>query len=212
MKNKTTLPALSLMAGALFLTGSAHAALVHADGNVTLVSTTGFASAATGITNASDGNTELNNNGQVNTNQPGAGGGSDYFANAPSIVFDLDLGTTFTLDAVALWNKATVNESSIKDFNVVFSTNNTFGDIDDSSVFSFTSTQNAGTQEDYSLGTLVTDARYVRVTITDNFEGNGGGGGDRAGFTEFQFNAVPEPSSTALLGLGGLALILRRRR
>ena len=29
---------------------------------------------------------------------------------------------------------------------------------------------------------------------------------------EFNVDAVPEPSSTALLGLGGIALILRRRR
>ena len=29
---------------------------------------------------------------------------------------------------------------------------------------------------------------------------------------ELQFNVVPEPSSTALLGLGGLALAIRRRR
>ena len=28
----------------------------------------------------------------------------------------------------------------------------------------------------------------------------------------FNINAVPEPSSTALLGLGGLALMLRRKR
>jgi len=28
----------------------------------------------------------------------------------------------------------------------------------------------------------------------------------------FQVPAVPEPSSTALLGLGGLALMLRRKR
>ena len=28
----------------------------------------------------------------------------------------------------------------------------------------------------------------------------------------FDINAVPEPSSTALLGLGGLALMLRRKR
>jgi len=33
------------------------------------------------------------------------------------------------------------------------------------------------------------------------------GGGDT-----IQFTAVPEPSSTALLGLGGLALLMRRRR
>ncbi len=30
--------------------------------------------------------------------------------------------------------------------------------------------------------------------------------------TQVQLDAVPEPSSTALLGLGGLALILRRRK
>jgi len=28
----------------------------------------------------------------------------------------------------------------------------------------------------------------------------------------FGLNAVPEPSSTALLGLGGLALLMRRKR
>lgn len=32
------------------------------------------------------------------------------------------------------------------------------------------------------------------------------------GSTDLSFVAIPEPSSTALLGLGGLALILRRRR
>ena len=40
-------------------------------------------------------------------------------------------------------------------------------------------------------------------------------GNDTAGFVgirELGFNTVPEPSSTALLGLGGLALILRRRK
>ena len=31
-------------------------------------------------------------------------------------------------------------------------------------------------------------------------------------FDNFEVNAVPEPSSAALLGLGGLALILRRRK
>lgn len=37
-------------------------------------------------------------------------------------------------------------------------------------------------------------------------------GTPRAYFNGFTMTAVPEPSSTALLGLGGLALILRRRR
>jgi hypothetical protein len=34
----------------------------------------------------------------------------------------------------------------------------------------------------------------------------------RSGLSAFQISAVPEPSTTALLGLGGLALILRRRK
>ena len=34
----------------------------------------------------------------------------------------------------------------------------------------------------------------------------------RSGISAIQITTVPEPSSTALLGLGGLALILRRRR
>lgn len=45
--------------------------------------------------------------------------------------------------------------------------------------------------------------------------GNGAGGtarGSLGGFQIIETTAVPEPSSTALLGLGGLALILRRRK
>ncbi len=36
--------------------------------------------------------------------------------------------------------------------------------------------------------------------------------GNNASASSLTFNQVPEPSSTALLGLGGLALILRRRK
>ena len=53
-------------------------------------------------------------------------------------------------------------------------------------------------------------------TSTDAHTGfmSGSSGGDnREQFTrEFNLSAVPEPSSAALLGLGGLALILRRRK
>lgn len=45
---------------------------------------------------------------------------------------------------------------------------------------------------------------------------NGGTGGNGANVNDHQgiltFTAVPEPSSTTLIGLGGLALILRRRK
>ena len=39
------------------------------------------------------------------------------------------------------------------------------------------------------------------------------GDSDYVGLSEIRFSsAVPEPTTTALLGLGGLALILRRRK
>ena len=46
-------------------------------------------------------------------------------------------------------------------------------------------------------------------TISGTFET---GGAIWGSFTGIQFEQVPEPSTTALLGLGGLALILRRRK
>ena len=62
---------------------------------------------------------------------------------------------------------------------------------------------------------------YVRFTITQQDSGDGrvnasvtwgGGAGERAVTLNGTVEAVPEPSTTALLGLGGLALILRRRK
>jgi hypothetical protein len=57
-----------------------------------------------------------------------------------------------------------------------------------------------------SLGGI--SARYVAIEVitigemTDN----------RMAIAQVEFTAIPEPSSTALLGLGGLALIFRKRR
>ena len=49
----------------------------------------------------------------------------------------------------------------------------------------------------------------IQINMTD---GTLGAGGRKYGLDELEVWAIPEPSSTALLGLGGLALALRRRR
>ena len=50
------------------------------------------------------------------------------------------------------------------------------------------------------------------VFILDHSSGTAGAPGNQGFSDTFTLAAVPEPSSVALLGLGGLALILRRRK
>ncbi|MGB2091905.1 MAG: PEP-CTERM sorting domain-containing protein [Akkermansiaceae bacterium] len=58
-----------------------------------------------------------------------------------------------------------------------------------------------------TVSMLADDVQYVKLT---DFVSHG----DTvlAGFNEIRFATVPEPSSTALLGLSGIALMLRRKR
>ena len=58
---------------------------------------------------------------------------------------------------------------------------------------------------------LLTDITHLRVTMTEKASG-GASWHQQIGSVSMDVVPVPEPSSTALLGLGGLALILRRRR
>ena len=140
------------------------------------------------------------------TTDPGPGGG-DYFDDGPgNPVLTFDLGSAQDLTDFVYWgynNGGTGNEASV--FNLTFSTDNsTFGSlvIFDQSGLAL----GLGTPATLSLGSTI-NAQYVRVEMTDNQ-----GGIDRVGLGEVKFIAVPEPSSTALLGLGGLALLLRRRK
>lgn len=73
---------------------------------------------------------------------------------------------------------------------------NRFGDADPDAIFD---------------GQLTLGDISAGETIIFTLDDNGNASGDEH-FGNFTISTVPEPSSTALLGLGGLALILRRRK
>ncbi len=57
----------------------------------------------------------------------------------------------------------------------------------------------------FAIGTFTADGTTQELTLASPGFGN-------AHITAYQIRAIPEPTTTALLGLGGLALILRRRK
>ena len=92
----------------------------------------------------------------------------------------------------------------------IFSTvaNNTSKLVDDGFLLTGASFDTASNLLTYSFDDSVTTAELYVVMASD--DDNHGYKLDNISFTGT--TAVPEPSSAALLGLGGLALILRRRR
>lgn len=158
----------------------------------------------------------------------------DYFAAGPVNVFIFDLGADTDLGSIHYWAysngtgvPSTSQNNSARTFSLRFAT-----DADGTAGFGTTVTLNplidvantvptdgagsgvAQPVQSVGFGSVI-NARYVEMSVIANYFGEAGGaGGDRVGFNEIAFDtvSVPEPSSTALLGLGGLALMLRRRK
>jgi hypothetical protein len=68
-------------------------------------------------------------------------------------------------------------------------------------------------REDFAFDELLT-VRWVEMSLLDNFWDDQMlfRGGDRVGFGEVRFAAIPEPSALALIGAGLLAAVFRVRR
>ena len=157
-------------------------------------------------------------------NQLGGGGGSftwvtdapgaDYYDFLPAPILWFDLGSDVTLSEISTWGYADTNTNGAKDFSLRFATS-----AEGTGGFGATITYNPTFEaafnyapRDSNVFSQNVTARYVEMTITDNWRGFQGGtpGGDRVGLGEVAFE-IPEPSS-ALLGLLGCAVLLRRRR
>ena len=211
---KTILP-LAVLAG---LAVAANAALVITPVGAT---TTGGNLSGRPIENTIDGS-GLSGVGDILTQTHSVGVNSDLWlsadGNGSGVEFVFNLGGTYTVDSVHLWNisytSGAVNRG-LKTVDVTFSTDgglnyNTLiegSEYDDFGNYAMSATGGAPGVAETKTFTAVAGVTHIKFTDSTNH------GATYTGIGEIRFGGVvPEPSTTALLGLGGLALILRRRR
>jgi hypothetical protein len=131
-------------------------------------------------------------------------------------VITFDLEGNYDLSSLTVWNYNEAGASTSRGANnveilVASTVGGTFTSLGN---FTFEEAPGDATTvfgEDHALTAAAADnTRLIRFNITSNH----GDSNNFAGLSEVRFDgtAVPEPTTTALLGLGGLALILRRRK
>ena len=145
-------------------------------------------------------------------------GATQWLSNGPmaSEVVTFDLGGTYDVDSIHLWNYVASNSTGDKwgvdTVDISFSTNGT--DFLNTEALSFDDATTNGaptgpsTAQTRTFSSTQSGVTHIQLNNFKSFEV-----GNLVGIGEIRFGeAVPEPSTTALLGLGGLALILRRRK
>ena len=127
---------------------------------------------------------------------------------------DFDLGGTFSIDKLALWNLGgSVN--SLEDFDVYTADNALFTGATKVNASTLTALQTTTVQV---FDLTPSTASHIRIDFSDS-NPNYGGNGDGTGVGEVAFSssaAIPEPSSyllfgTAISGLLGIGWLRRKR-
>jgi len=187
---KTTMSLAAAMGILALAATSANAAVISVSGYVIA---TGAGVIVPGGGGWADSGNELNDN----VTDPSNGGdtvGWDYNGgDRPLVTFDL--GAVFDLSTIQVYSRT--SNGTITSIDISTS-------LDDSTYSGVTGYAYTAPSGTINVSGEI-NARYVRFTPISP---------DWAMISEVDFNgtAVPEPSTTALLGLGGLALILRRRK
>lgn len=141
----------------------------------------------------------------------GAGGGQ-YISNNANGTYTFNF-TDATVGEILLWNYSQNADRGLDSISMVEIMTDGVNWVDLSLTKTLLDAGTANFQAQVlDLGGAFTGVDGIRLT---GAQASTGGGEFAGGFDEVAFSsvsAVPEPSSTALLGLGGLALILRRRK
>ncbi|MES2996082.1 MAG: PEP-CTERM sorting domain-containing protein [Verrucomicrobiota bacterium] len=198
--------------------GTSALAVINGSGLSATVTTGSDTATALGVTH---GNGTLSQS--YVTNDPGAVGGDYYAQGGVTPVFTYTLGSTFNdVDSIVLWNYSQTaagspSNNSLQTFSLQFfsdagATTQIGGTLTGLTITRSLITPQTAQQVFFGAGVDFDGVQSVKMTLTDNYFGaGGGGGGDRVGFSEVRFSQVPEPSAALLGSLGALALLRRRR-
>ncbi len=139
---------------------------------------------------------------------------SDGVESPADVFITYDLGGVFDLNAVLVWNFNNAfsgGPETGRGFNqydlLVSSDNVNFTQIVTDGNLLEASGTDAETAQVINVAGNANGVRYVRIEADSNF----GTAGPWTGLSEVRFDVVPEPGSLALLALGGLTLLRRRR-
>ena len=132
---------------------------------------------------------------------------------APSLVFDV--GANKNLSNLVLWEGFGGNDNQLANFTVSYSNDGI--NFSGASAFTLGETLDGSVPtpaQTFALGGV--NAHFVQLTLTSNYYGAIGNGGDRVGYGKIRFDgsAVPEASTWSMMiaGFAIAGMVLRRRR